>query len=165
MGVSLGGLVVLPPGVRMGHGRRAQRRGVTRCMAAPDVGEVGAVGRRTASVVSLAALAAAAGPGAARADGVFPGGGGGGFVGGGLGTGAGPSGGGFPSVDDEDYEYRTRDLVFDLASPLFAYRIACIAFNQKVPRWADISLLSLLVLFLVVFLGLVDTSWLDAKLK
>jgi len=156
-------------GARQRQGQR-RRAGDARCAACPQ-GE-GGVSRRGASVGAGAVLlsavvAVAAGPDVARATGVFPGGGaggGGGFVGGGLGAPAGPSSG-FPSVDDDDYEYRTRDLVFDLASPLFAYRIACIAFNQKVPRWADASLLALLVLFLVVFLGLVDTSWLDAKLK
>ena len=38
---------------------------------------------------------------------------------------------------DDNYVYTTRDVAVDLASPLVAYRVASLAFNQEVPRWLD----------------------------
>jgi len=54
-----------------------------------------------------------------------------GFAVGGLGG----ASGGVP--DDDNYVYTTRDVAVDLASPLVAYRVASLAFNQEVPRWLD----------------------------
>lgn len=51
-----------------------------------------------------------------------------GFAVGGLGDAAG---------GEDDYVYTTRDVAVDLASPLVAYRVASLAFNQEVPLWLD----------------------------
>jgi hypothetical protein len=59
-----------------------------------------------------------------------------GFAVGGLG-GAGGDGAGFAAGSDDDYVYTTRDVAVDLASPLVAYRVASLAFNQEVPLWLD----------------------------
>ena len=57
-----------------------------------------------------------------------------GFVGGGGGS-AGDMGGGM------DYEYTTKDLAVDLASPLVAYKVVSWALNQEVPAWLDAVIL------------------------
>ena len=90
----------------------------------------------------LASLALAGGAHAAEA----------GFAVGGLG-GAAPA----AASGDDTYVYTTRDVAVDLASPLVAYRVASLAFNQEVPAWLDaIIAAAALGAAYVVFAG-VDT--------
>jgi hypothetical protein len=57
------------------------------------------------------------------------------FVGGG-GEGFGAKG------DEAEYDYGTKDLAVDLASPLVAYKLVSWALNQEVPVWLDAIILA-----------------------
>lgn len=74
--------------------------------------------------------------GGASAGGGFGGGGdGGGFMGGAEGA----------AEDVMDYDYGTKDLAVDLASPLVAYKVVSWALNQEVPVWLDAIILIFVV--------------------
>ena len=72
------------------------------------------------------------------------GGGGGAFVGGG-GGGFGVGAGDPSAAADDLYDYGTKDLAVDLASPLVAYKVVSWALNQEVPVWLD----AIILLFVV----------------
>jgi hypothetical protein len=88
----------------------------------------------------------------------------GGFVGGGGGGGA---GGGEPAFGYEDrsddYDYTTKDLAVDLASPLVAYKVVSWALNQEVPRWLDA--ITLAFTLAAVYAVLFDVTALDDRLQ
>ena len=77
------------------------------------------------------------------------------------GSGANEANGGF--AREETYEYETRDLAVDLASPLAAYWVVTKALNQEIPTWLNaIVLLAVVGAGWVVFTG---NSSLDAYLQ
>ena len=91
-----------------------------------------------------------------RADGGFVGGGGGGVAGGGE-----PA---FGYEDrSDDYDYTTKDLAVDLASPLVAYKVVSWALNQEVPRWLDA--ITLAFTLAAVYAVLFDVTALDDRLQ
>ena len=91
-----------------------------------------------------------------RADGGFVGGGGGGVAGGGE-----PA---FGYEDrSDDYDYTTKDLAVDLASPLVAYKVVSWALNQEVPRWLDA--ITLAFTLAAVYAVLFDVTALDGRLQ
>jgi hypothetical protein len=47
--------------------------------------------------------------------------------------------------DVMDYDYGTKDLAVDLASPLVAYKVVSWALNQEVPVWLDAIILIFVV--------------------
>lgn len=87
----------------------------------------------------------------------------GGFVGGGGGA----AGGGAPAFGYEDrsddYDYTTKDLAVDLASPLVAYKVVSWALNQEVPRWLDA--ITLAFTLAAVYAVLFDVTALDDRLQ
>ena len=55
----------------------------------------------------------------------------------------GGGGEGFGAKGDEaEYDYGTKDLAVDLASPLVAYKLVSWALNQEVPVWLDAIILA-----------------------
>ena len=87
----------------------------------------------------------------------------GGFVGGGGGA----ANGGSPAFGYEDrsddYDYTTKDLAVDLASPLVAYKVVSWALNQEVPRWLDV--ITLAFTLAAVYVVLFDVTALDERLQ
>ena len=78
------------------------------------------------------------------------------FVGGG-GEGFGAKG------DEAEYDYGTKDLAVDLASPLVAYKVVSWALNQEVPRWLDA--ITLAFTLAAVYAVLFDVTALDDRLQ
>lgn len=74
------------------------------------------------------------------------------FVGGG-GEGFGAAG------DAAEYDYGTKDLAVDLASPLVAYKLVSWALNQEVPVWLDAIILAFTLA--AVYVCLFDVDALD----
>jgi len=75
------------------------------------------------------------------------------FVGG-LGGGGGDNGVGFGADGDAaEYDYKTKDLAVDLASPLVAYKLVTWALNQEIPVWLDaiIVFFALAALYVCLF--------------
>ena len=73
----------------------------------------------------------------------------GGFVGGG--------GEGFAAEGDAaEYDYGTKDLAVDLASPLVAYKLVTWALNQEIPIWLDAIIIAFTLAALYVCLFDVD---------
>ena len=70
--------------------------------------------------------------------------------------------GGVPE-DANSYVYSTKDLAVDLASPLAAYKVASLAFNQEVPKWLDVIIYGAVAAALLVVLT--DNTALDGVLK
>ena len=73
----------------------------------------------------------------------------GGFVGGG-GEGFGAEG------DAAEYDYKTKDLAVDLASPLVAYRLVTWALNQEIPVWLDAIIIAFTLAAVYVCVNDVD---------
>ena len=81
----------------------------------------------------------------------------GGFVGGDFGGGGGEASGFGDEGEAEEYDYQTKDLAVDLASPLVAYKVVSWALNQEVPVWLDaITLAFTLAAIYVVFFDVTD---------
>jgi|TARA_B110000977_G_scaffold107010_1_gene139362 hypothetical protein len=83
---------------------------------------------------------------------------GGGFIGGGDSFGAGGEGFGADGGEAE-YDYRTKDLAVDLASPLVAYKVVSWALKQEVPVWLDA--ITLFFVLAAVYVCLFDVNDLD----
>ncbi len=75
-----------------------------------------------------------------------------GFVGGG-GEGFGAEG------DAAEYDYGTKDLAVDLASPLVAYKLVTWALNQEIPIWLDAIIIAFTLA--AVYVCLFDVDALD----
>ena len=75
-----------------------------------------------------------------------------GFVGGG--------GEGFAAEGDAaEYDYGTKDLAVDLASPLVAYKLVSWALNQEIPIWLDAIIIAFTLA--AVYVCLFDVDALD----
>ena len=72
-----------------------------------------------------------------------------GFVGGG-GEGFGAEG------DAAEYDYGTKDLAVDLASPLVAYKLVTWALNQEIPIWLDAIIIAFTLAAVYVCVNDVD---------
>lgn len=70
--------------------------------------------------------------------------------------------GGLPEESDT-YVYSTKDFAVDLASPLAAYKVACLAFEQEVPKWLDVIIYGSVAAAVLVVLT--DSTALDGVLQ
>eukprot|EP00740_Mantoniella_antarctica_P021663 CAMPEP_0198681014 /NCGR_PEP_ID=MMETSP1468-20131203/5993_1 /TAXON_ID=1461545 /ORGANISM="Mantoniella sp, Strain CCMP1436" /LENGTH=230 /DNA_ID=CAMNT_0044422129 /DNA_START=64 /DNA_END=756 /DNA_ORIENTATION=+ len=111
-------------------------------------------GMLVASLVSAAPLLLFAGSAMAGwyndGGGPIEGSGGGAFVGGDFGAEGG---------DAVEYDYGTKDLAVDLASPLVAYKVVSWALNQEVPVWLDAIILVFVIA--AVYVCVFDINSLD----
>lgn len=61
--------------------------------------------------------------------------------------------------DAAEYDYGTKDLAVDLASPLVAYKLVSWALNQEVPVWLDAIILAFTLA--AIYVCLFDVNTLD----
>ena len=73
-------------------------------------------------------------------------------------VGGGGEGFGAPG-DAAEYDYGTKDLAVDLASPLVAYKLVSWALNQEVPVWLDAIILAFTLA--AIYVCLFDVNTLD----
>ena len=58
--------------------------------------------------------------------------------------------------DATEYDYKTKDLAVDLASPLVAYRLVTWALNQEIPVWLDAIIIAFTLAAVYVCVNDVD---------